>query len=204
MEMIILGMLMFKRFTIYEMRNYIHTNLRAMCSDSVGSIQATIKKLLANEMIIYNEYVENSVNKKLYEITDLGRQRFSELVQKPMAAGKMKNMELSKLYFMGLVPKTERIPLIDAYIKELQEELNHMHGIEYAVKQIGSEKEKYVAAIKSDLKYAEDMMRYSGHSSLTDSINDIIEFTLCTLEYGLRITEFELSWYIELRERMMK
>ena len=35
-----------------------------MCSDSLGSIQAALKKLLMLEMVTFEELVEKGVNKK--------------------------------------------------------------------------------------------------------------------------------------------
>ena len=47
MDKIILGILMLRRMTAYELRNTIRDNFKSMCSDSLGSIQVTLKKLLS-------------------------------------------------------------------------------------------------------------------------------------------------------------
>lgn len=46
MDKIILGLLMLKKLTIYELRSIIEMNFTSMCSNSMGSIQAAIKSCL--------------------------------------------------------------------------------------------------------------------------------------------------------------
>ena len=46
MENIILSLLLLKSSTIYEMRTYIQKVLSTVCSDSLGSMQIALKKLL--------------------------------------------------------------------------------------------------------------------------------------------------------------
>ena len=43
MDKILLAMLIYRKSTIYEIRNFIKDNMRTICSDSTGSIQAAIK-----------------------------------------------------------------------------------------------------------------------------------------------------------------
>ena len=64
MDKIILGILMLRRMTAYEIRNIIKNNFKSMCSDSLGSIQSALKKLFELKMVTYEELVEKGVNKK--------------------------------------------------------------------------------------------------------------------------------------------
>lgn len=50
MDNIILGFLMIQGSTIYELRQFIKKNLSTVSSDSTGSIQAGINKLLKKRM----------------------------------------------------------------------------------------------------------------------------------------------------------
>lgn len=79
MDKIILGLLMIKTMTGYEIRNNIKNNFSLMCSDSAGSFQSAIEKLLSMGMITCEEYVEKGVNKKRYTITDKGHSTFFDL-----------------------------------------------------------------------------------------------------------------------------
>ena len=66
MDTIILGFLMIQASTIYELRQSIKNSLSTVSSDSTGSIQAALKKLLSKNMITFKERVDTGVNKKVY------------------------------------------------------------------------------------------------------------------------------------------
>ena len=105
MDNIILGLLLLSSRTIYQLRERIDKGLNLMYSSSMGSIQAAIKKLLNCGYIKYEEAIENGRYKKIYSITDSGKQNFIEWVSTPMEIQSSKNPELAKLYFMGFSTK---------------------------------------------------------------------------------------------------
>ena len=113
MEHIILSLLLLKGMTIYEMRTYIQKNLSTVCSDSLGSIQTAIKKLLDKEYITVQEYIDNSMIKKQYSVTEKGVIYFKEWIGTPMNIQKMKNMEAGKFFFLGMASKEKRIAFIE-------------------------------------------------------------------------------------------
>ena len=77
MENIILGLLLLKNRTIYELRKRINDGLNLMYSCSTGSIQAAIKKLLQNGHVAVRETTENGKLKKIYSITEKGKTAFN-------------------------------------------------------------------------------------------------------------------------------
>ena len=116
MDKIILGILMLHRMTAYELRNFIKNNFKSMYSDSLGSIQAALKKLFELEMVTFVELVEKGVNKKRYSITETGREALIEWIKIPINTSKTKNYDLGKLFFMGYVSKKDQKTLIDKII----------------------------------------------------------------------------------------
>ena len=54
MDKLILGLLMIKHFTVYEIRQVMRQNFSYMCSDSLGSIQAALKKLSQQGAVTYS------------------------------------------------------------------------------------------------------------------------------------------------------
>ena len=64
MENIILSLLILKEMTIYQIRSYIQQKLSTVCSDSLGSIQAALKKLLDRGDITVSEYTETTSSRK--------------------------------------------------------------------------------------------------------------------------------------------
>ena len=93
MDKIILGILMLHRMTAYELRNFIKNNFKSMYSDSLGSIQAALKKLFELEMVTFEELVEKGVNKKRYSITETGREALIEWIKIPINTSKTKNYD---------------------------------------------------------------------------------------------------------------
>lgn len=200
MEIIILGLLIIQKSTIYEMRKRIETHFTSISSNSMGSIQATIKKLLAGSMIVCNEYVENSVNKKVYEITDKGKVYFINSVSKPMLY-KEKNMELGKLLFMGFVQKNKRLDLIESYIKELDNSREKL-------KQVRLLTPDNETAISNYIKYldttntTDNFQEMFDTDSLTESIEDILKFQYAALELSIAKVEFEIKWFDDFKKRL--
>ena len=52
--------------TLYKIRGFISMNLNSICSDSSGSIQAPLKRLVDSGWATYKEFVENGLNKWRY------------------------------------------------------------------------------------------------------------------------------------------
>ena len=129
MDKLILGLLMVKHFTVYEIRQVMRQNFSSMCSDSMGSIQAALKNLLSNGLITYTAVKEKNVEKKYYRIKENGRKEFLMWLQNPMDMSQGKNTELGKLLFMGILPNDKRVELISAVIKNLESELTYLKQI---------------------------------------------------------------------------
>ena len=200
MDMIILGLLMLKRLTVYEIRSIIGKNFREICSDSMGSIQAAIKKLLVAQMITYTEYVEKSVNKKRYSITGKGREAFSRWVGTPADLSDTKNMEIGKLLFMGFVPAEKRLPLIDEMIGKLEKELSFLQGVQYSV-EWPAEREQVIDYWDNDHEYREGIQKALQNIDMTENAISIGGFQLLSLEYGIDCMKFNIEWFKKLRKK---
>jgi len=192
MDIIVLGLLMIRNCTIYEMRKAIESNLTNISSNSTGSIQAAVKKLLGKNMIRFNEYVENSVNKKVYEITDEGKVYFYDSISKPMLY-KEKSMELSKFFFMGFVKKSKRLALIESYIKELGNELATLEQIGLAVDSKPDFDESYVFALQEKGATSE--------LTVTD-VQEIALFQCAMLDLSIAKIKFEIQWFENFKQNL--
>ncbi|MCO6016926.1 MULTISPECIES: PadR family transcriptional regulator [Carnobacterium] len=182
MDNIVLGLLLMEPLTAYEIRKFIGDNLQSICSDSRGSIQSAINKLLKNNLIYLEEKVENGVNKKRYFINENGKIEFTKWIGKPMVAGKIKNMELSRLFFMGTVPQEKQIELIDGYLSSL----------------------------KKEKKYLEDILDSIFDSKLTEHLSvqqeldsEEKKYQFFTLKYGLEHNLFDIQFFEKLKEQII-
>ncbi len=193
MDIIILGLLMIQNCTIYEMKKVIEKNFGNISSSSIGSMQAAVKKLLSKNMICFSEYVENSVNKKVYVITHEGKEYFLSAISEPMLY-KEKNMELSKFFFMGFTSKSKRLELVAAYVSELRKELIRLEQIKSAAEiqpnfdedSLSILKEKGVAEIQS----------------VTD-VQEIAFFQLAMLHLSIDKIKFEIQWFENFKQNLL-
>ena len=203
MDKLILGLLMLKRLTVYEIRNIIAQNFKEMCSDSFGSIQAAVKKLLSAQMVTCSEAVENGVNKKRYSITDAGRTALMDWLAVPANMSAGKNMELGKFLFLGLVPAPRWLELIDGMILALETELSSLQGLWDSLQAQGSEnKTQTLAEWKNDPEYLEGILNATQNPDAAVSANGIGMFQEYTLQYGLDNLRFNVDWFKALKEKI--
>lgn len=174
MDNVILGLLLLSSRTIYQLRDRIAKGMDLMFSSSMGSIQAAIKKLSNSGYITFTEIVEQGKYKKVYHITDSGRQHFMAWVNAPMEAHGAKFPELTKVYFMGFAEEANREASIQQHLTFLRQQ--------YTV----------LEAICQD---AEGM-------SVPDEFADILHYQHLSAVYGRDMMKFNIEWFETLLERM--
>jgi DNA-binding PadR family transcriptional regulator len=201
MNKLILGLLMLRQLTVYEIRGIIKRNFKTACSDSLGSIQAAIKKLLAAEMITFNEYVEKSVNKKRYSITDKGRAEFSAWLKIPADLGGSKTTENAKLLFIGYAPQKERFELIDGMIKNLEKGLGYMIALR-TYRKDNDGKDAVFEYWKQNPEYYEGLTKVTQITDMKQNADSFIFFQVASLLQGIDTIEFNIHWLKQLKEKM--
>lgn len=202
MEYIILSMLLCKAMTVYEIRNYIIKNLTTVCSNSLGSIQTAIKKMLSKGYIEVREYVENGLNKKKYSITDKGLSEYKNWVGTPINLSKMTNMEESKLFFLGIAPKEKRISFLTAMNKDLEGQLKALTAIkEFTLNAKEAIIDDNVRIISKETKYVDNLLSVSNEKDLKTVLLNTYDYQMELLEYSIERTKFDLSFYKNLLKK---
>ena len=201
MDKIILGILMLHRMTAYELRNFIKNNFKSMYSDSLGSIQAALKKLFELEMVTFEELVEKGVNKKRYSITETGREALIEWIKIPINTSKTKNYDFGKLFFMGYVSKKDQKTLIDKIIISMEEEYEALKKLKESI-DANEESEEIKNYLLTDIEYKERIKNLDKGKELIENIREISKFTLATLDYGIDVTAFNIEWFKKLKKRI--
>ena len=192
-------MLLCKAMTVYEIRNYIIKNLATVCSNSLGSIQTAIKKMLSKGYIEVNEYVENGLNKKKYSITDKGLAEYKKWVGTPINLSKMTNMEESKLFFLGVAPKEKRIAFLVALNKDLEEQLKALTAIqEFTLTAKDAVIKDNVSNISKESKYVNNLLSVSKEKDLSAVLLNTYDYQMSLLKYGIERTKFDLVFYKNL------
>lgn len=205
MENIILSMLLIKSMTVYEMKMFIAKGLTTVCSDSLGSIQSAIKKLISKDCIVVREYIENNLLKKEYSIADKGLEQFREWIAVPMNLEKVRNMEEGKFFFLGMAAKEVRIQSIHGYIQSMEKEKEKLYAIARLCEQT---KEKAVSAhttrIEQDQVLSNHLLQASSEKTLHPVVENIYDYQIYSLEYGLKRLEDDICFYKGILEKEMK
>ena len=176
MDYIILGLLLLQSRTIYQLQQRIDEGLSLMYSSSMGSIQAAIKKLLKCEYIRFDEIIENGKYKKVYSITETGRQYFFEWVNKPISEQGIRSPELVKVYFMGFANQKSREESISQHLTYLKEQ--------YCVLETICEEAKTF--------------------KISDETKDIFHYQTVSAFYGRDLMKFNINWYEQLLDRIRR
>ena len=161
--------------TGYELQQFIKRNLSLICSHSAGSVQTALNKLEQTGRVTAEESTEGRRRKKTYAITDAGQEAFAAWVAQPMQADRVKNMELSRLFFLGLARPEARTAAIRDYIRQIKE----MKAILTAIRDRSQAVQE--APLPPDRDWA-SIFRFQGY----------------TIEYGIAAAEFERDWYSRL------
>lgn len=201
MDKIILGILMLRRMTAYEIRNVIKNNFKSICSDSLGSIQIALKKLFELGMVTCDELVEKGVNKKRYSITDAGQESLMEWLRVPVDISKTKNMDFGKILFMGYIPKENQKELIDKVILSLEEEYISLKAVKDSIN-AEEERLEFEKYLLTDIEYQDRISGLNESSNISQNINEISKFTLATLDYGIDMAAFNIAWFKKLKENI--
>ena len=196
MEYIILGLLLFKPMTVYEIRMYIQKNLTTICSDSLGSIQIAVKKLLNKGYITTKEYLERGLVKKKHSITSLGVEHYKEWVGSPINIAKMTNMEESKFYFLGTASKEKRISFLKSYISSLKEQFNklvHIKELTKGAKDIAIH--THLERIANEKQITDNLSVVSEEDNMQSIFESTYSYQIYLLEYGLNRVKSDISFY---------
>lgn len=174
MDNIILGLLLMCNRTIYQLRERIDKGINLMYSSSMGSIQAAIRKLLNCGFISYEEIVDNGKYKKVYCITESGRQHFFEWINAPIEEQSPKSPELTKVYFMGFSDKKNREISIQQHLKFLNKKYNVLSAI---------------------CEEAENI-------KISEENKDILNYQFVSALYGKELIKFNIDWFESLLRKM--
>ena len=205
MEYIILGLLLFKPMTVYEIRIYIQKNLTTICSDSLGSIQIAAKKLLNKGYITTKEYLERGLVKKKHSITSLGVEHYKEWVGSPINIAKMTNMEESKFYFLGTASKEKRISFLKSYILSLKEQFNKLVQIKELTK--GAKDiaiHTHLERIANEKQITNNLSVVSEEDNMQSIFENTYSYQIYLLEYGLNRVKSDISFYEKILKLEME
>lgn len=172
MDYVILGFLMIRELTQYDILQALSKGVSPFYSPSLGSIQAACKKLVTSEYVVVDKIRENGRRKNIYRITDLGRAAFATwMTSSEIETGRKNDMAIStRLFFLGLMTQNERRQIIK----------NIAAFLDATVREYTSAYEEYQSA------------------DVPEKFLDIAHYQLKTLELGIANYRATLEWFNSL------
>ena len=170
MEFVILGLLMIRALTQYDIRGILQRKVSPFYSASLGSIQAALKKLESSGHVICREENGSGRRRKVYSITESGRAHFLEWMMSPMAPARLEQDAPTKLFFLGHLTPNERLSV---------------------VRQI-------IALLKGSVEGFEAASEEAGQKAIPEELREIARFQLKTMELGMYYHKSMLAWFEHL------
>jgi DNA-binding PadR family transcriptional regulator len=171
-EYVVLGLLMLRNLTLYELNKSFQQGISLFYSASYGSLQFAVKKLLSSGYIEVEEKQENGRNKKIYSITDSGRELFLDWMRNgEVPATKLETVALTKLFFLGVMDRIEdKRHILNRILETIRQTEEQLKRLDKQLSQL----------------------------EMPESGNGIFHYQLKSLDYGLKAHQFAKAWFEEV------
>ncbi|WP_199617659.1 PadR family transcriptional regulator [Paenibacillus alkalitolerans] len=144
-ELFILGELMTGDKHGYLLQDILKNAVGPFRQISSGTLYPLLSRLVENGLIrqLADEGKEGARPRKLYQLTETGRQRFHELMAQPLEHNAEAELlfHFKMVYFL-YVPKDVRLACLEQYLKYLQINLHYITGFESKILLYKPEPEK--------------------------------------------------------------
>jgi DNA-binding PadR family transcriptional regulator len=164
---VILGLLMIRNLSQYDIRNVLQQKISPFFSASLGSIQAALKKLESSGHVEFHEVIENGRRKKIYTLNDLGRQHFMDWMLSSIVPSRLEQDVTTRLFFLGFMTPSDRLTIINAVITQL----------------------------KSSVQEFESASIEALQKPVPEYLNQVVTYQLKTLDLGLYYHQSMLEWF---------
>ena len=169
-EYVILGFLLLRSLTQYDLKKILETKVSPFFSASLGSIQAALKKLEGDRHVEMQETVVNGRRKKIYTITGSGQTYFMAWMLSPVTAKRLESEAATRVFFMGLLPQSDRLTICRMIADELEK----------------------------TIKEYQDTQSEFADRKIPESFKTIAVYQMKTLDMGLFYHMQMLAWFTNL------
>ena len=119
---IILGFLMYKGMTGYELKKFFSISFSFFSGLSYGAIYPALKKMAEEGLITMQLQIQDGTpNKKVYTITEKGKEFFLQSLRVPMPFEKQRSPFLIRLFFFSHLSPEKRILNARQYLGSVEE-----------------------------------------------------------------------------------
>lgn len=120
LEYIILGFLMRRKISGYDLKQYMAKSTAYFFDASFGSIYPALKRLTQKNSVSFHEIVEGGKYKKIYEIMPEGRAAFMKWIAEPIVFEKSRQDHLVKIFFYEFLPKEEAVENLKHLMRQVE------------------------------------------------------------------------------------
>lgn len=170
MQFLILGILIGGPLSLYDVHKRFAGGISLFYAASFGSIQRALRQLEAQGWAIATDAADSRRRKKLYVVTDAGRQAWRDWMRRPIAGSNAESTMLAKVYLLGRLPEDERAECLAQIRGRLVEDAAAL------------------TSLAADLDTAE----------VPDDARDVYGYRRATLDYGIRSHSLALQWLDEV------
>lgn len=130
LEHMILGLLMEGKMSGYDIKKTMDSSIGLFYTASYGSLYPALKRLTDRGMLSVTE-LDNSKNKKLYELLPSGRQAFMDWLGEPLELSR--NELLSKIFFYDYLAEDTRMMRLNELQYKLANEIGRLEAVNQVV-----------------------------------------------------------------------
>ncbi|MGC4813448.1 helix-turn-helix transcriptional regulator [Micromonospora sp. DT228] len=167
MAHVILGLLLITPQSFYDLIKGFEAGVALFYSASSGSIKRALDTLLTRGLIEVASTEAGGRGRKVYRVTDAGRQEFHAWMTGELNGGDLETAALSRLYFLGLLEPDERVPALRRVTGRIENDLARLSAL---------------AAHLRDLEVPEEHRDLATHQH-------------AMLDYGIAAHRFTLDWF---------
>jgi DNA-binding PadR family transcriptional regulator len=119
---ILLGFLMHRSMTGYELKKFFSISFSFFSGLSYGSIYPALRKMeKAGLITMHLEVQDGSPNRKVYTITEAGKRAFFAALRSPLPVERHKNAFLVRLFFFAHLSRQERLEVAGGYLNSIEQ-----------------------------------------------------------------------------------
>ena len=165
----ILGFLMRGSMTGYMLKKKFSLSFSFFSALSYGSIYPALKKMEQEGWITLKvEVQDGSPNRKVYTITDAGREVFLENLRTPFTLERPKNAFLARLFFFAHLTREERLATANRHLESIKEIRKNLVALEPEIS--GRADEYQYLSYRFGVRFFDDLVR-----NVTQVIQDLEE-----------------------------
>jgi len=166
---IILGMLRRTPKSGYDLNKELEAVIQFFWETDISRIYRSLRDMQKKGWVEFETVVqEGSPNKKVYSLTELGRQELQHWLAEPGKPSGSNNPFLAQLHFSGVIPVAAQIHVLEVRLGEVNAALQEL--------------ERRAAAVGMPVPLPEN------------ALSQGVSRDMFSLEYGIRRFRFEVEW----------